>query len=218
MNKFVACLACATALVTGAVGLAREAQAVGITNGSFEVGTVDPGSGFLTLGASSTAVTGWNIEYGSIDYIGGYWVAKDGVRSIDLNGTEMSAISQSLSGLTPNQEYKVSFWLAGNPDSGVNPKTLDVLTLINSQSYSFDATGKTHGAMGWVEKYFYFTADATTALLTFKSTTDDCCWGAALDNVSIAATPLPAALPLFGSALGAFGLLGWFRRRRTATA
>jgi hypothetical protein len=72
--------------------------------------------------------------------------------------------------------------------------------------------------MGWVEKYFYFTADATTALLTFKSTTDDCCWGPALDNVSIAATPLPAALPLFASALGAFGFFGWFRRRFSAAA
>jgi len=93
-----------------------------------------------------------------------------------------------------------------------------VLTLVNSQSYSFNATGKTHGDMGWVEKFFYFTADATTALLTFKSTTDDCCWGPALDNVSIAATPLPAALPLFGSALGFFGLFGWLRRRLGAAA
>jgi hypothetical protein len=55
------------------------------------------------------------------------------------------------------------------------------------------------------------------AVLKFQSTLVGA-YGAAIDNVSIAATPLPAALPLFGSALGAFGLFGWFRRRLTATA
>jgi len=33
-----------------------------------------------------------------------------------------------------------------------------------------------------------------------------------------AATPLPAALPLFGTALGVGGLLGWRRQRKTAAA
>jgi choice-of-anchor C domain-containing protein len=212
MNKFVASLACATAMVAGAVGLSGGAQAVIITNGSFEFGTVNPGGGFVTLPAGSTALTGWNIVTGSIDYIGGYWQPGDGQRSIDLNGDAISEISQSISGLNPGQQYKVSFLLAGNPDGGVNPKTL-LTTLINSQSYSFDASGTSRGAMGWVEKYLYFTANTTTALLTFKSTTGDCCFGPALDNISIAATPLPAALPLFGSVLGAFGLFGWFRRR-----
>src|SRR5262249_20094177 len=33
-----------------------------------------------------------------------------------------------------------------------------------------------------------------------------------------AATPLPAALPLFATGLGVMGLLGWRRKRRTAAA
>lgn len=33
---------------------------------------------------------------------------------------------------------------------------------------------------------------------------------------SAAATPLPAALPLFASGLGALGLLGWRRKRKVA--
>ena len=72
---------------------------------------------------------------------------------------------------------------------------------------------------------FFFTADATSADLTFASTVISggtaqfpTAIGPALDNISIAATPLPAALPLFGSVLGAFGLFSWFRRRLTATA
>lgn len=35
---------------------------------------------------------------------------------------------------------------------------------------------------------------------------------------SVAQTPLPAALPLFGSALGVMGLLGWRRKRKTVAA
>jgi choice-of-anchor C domain-containing protein len=221
MKKLVANLLCATAVVAGTAGLSGKAQAVIITNGSFESGA-DPGGSFSTLSAGSGDLTGWNIVTGSIDYIGGYWAAQDGHRSIDLNGNDVSAISQQLTGLTPGQQYKVSFWLSGNPDHGhiPNPKTLDVFTtFINSQSYAFNSLTNNAASMGWLENFFYFTADGTgTALLTFKSTTTgDCCWGPALDNISVAATPLPAALPLFGSALGAFGLLGWFRRRLGAT-
>jgi len=42
--------------------------------------------------------------------------------------------------------------------------------------------------------------------------------GAALqdpsDGTSVSATPLPAALPLFATGLGAIGLLGWCRKRK----
>jgi hypothetical protein len=41
-----------------------------------------------------------------------------------------------------------------------------------------------------------------------------------VDNFSFAAataTPVPAALPLFASGLGAFGFLGWFRKKKAAT-
>jgi hypothetical protein len=45
-------------------------------------------------------------------------------------------------------------------------------------------------------------------------------WGTGADQsftLEIGATPLPAALPLFATGLGALGLLGW-RRKRKATA
>jgi hypothetical protein len=38
--------------------------------------------------------------------------------------------------------------------------------------------------------------------------------GQFLDNASVNATPLPAALPLFATGLGALGLLGWRRKRK----
>jgi hypothetical protein len=45
----------------------------------------------------------------------------------------------------------------------------------------------------------------------FRSITDG-----SLDasGVAVAATPLPAALPLFFSGLGGFGILGWYKRRK----
>jgi hypothetical protein len=46
-------------------------------------------------------------------------------------------------------------------------------------------------------------------------------WDFAIDNVTFdqplsSATPLPAALPLFATGLGAMGLLGWRRKRKNA--
>ena len=42
--------------------------------------------------------------------------------------------------------------------------------------------------------------------------------GFGIDNVSVSGTPLPAALPLFATGLGALGLLGWRRKRKNAAA
>jgi hypothetical protein len=53
------------------------------------------------------------------------------------------------------------------------------------------------------------------------SFTDNAPGGAAFDtigSVSISATPLPAALPLFASGLAAAGLIGWRRKRKAALA
>ena len=75
----------AAAVVVGSFGVA---QAATLVNGSFEDG-VDPGV-FTTLGEGSGNITGWSIYgggvAGTIDYIGSYWNASDGNRSIDLNG------------------------------------------------------------------------------------------------------------------------------------
>lgn len=43
-------------------------------------------------------------------------------------------------------------------------------------------------------------------------------YGSELGDQVIASTPLPAALPLFATGLGAMGLLGWRRKRKNAAA
>ena len=57
----------------------------------------------------------------------------------------------------------------------------------------------------------------TGTSLTFLSLTGTA-YGPALDNVTIAATPIPGAILLFGSALGGMGFLGYRRKKLEAAA
>jgi hypothetical protein len=59
--------------------------------------------------------------------------------------------------------------------------------------------------------YAFFGVSSDTAFSSF--TIGDWPQVGALDNLAYSATPLPAALPLFATGLGAMGLLGWWRKR-----
>ena len=206
-------------LIAGAAMLlgAPSAYAVSITNGNFETGT-NPGS-FHEVGVGGTDITGWTVDSGSVDYIGTYWSSPNGSRSLDLSGTSAGQISQVINGLTAGQEYKVTFDLAGNPDAA-GFKDLLVSAAGFSSHYDFDTTGHSRGSvadMGWATQVFFFTASGTSATLAFLSQTAGS-FGVALDNVTIAATPIPGAILLFGSALGGMGFLGFRRKKLEAAA
>jgi choice-of-anchor C domain-containing protein len=182
-------------------------------NGSFEIGP-DPG-GYTTLYAGNTSITGWTVTQGSIDYIGLYWAASAGSRSIDLNGYyAQGGIGQSFD-TTINQKYIVSLDLAGNFDQGPDPKTMTVYAAVDSGNYSFSQPFSwSHAAMGWETKYFEFTADATTTILRFISTTGatDNAWGPALDNVKVTPVPEPGILILLGISMASVvGLRRWWK-------
>jgi choice-of-anchor C domain-containing protein len=207
----------ALALLVGGVSLAHAAA---FTNGSFETGTTSPGS-FTTLYAPDTSITGWTVigagETPSIDYIGSYWTASDGVRSLDLSGLSKGGVSQTFDTVF-GQQYSVSFDVAGNPDKTYNKVlgfTLSVGPAI--ADITFVQGANTKASMGWLTYSYSFVANAVSTTLSFLSKTDpDCCWGPALDNVRVSAVPIPAALPLLGAGLVALGAFA--RRRRPQVA
>jgi choice-of-anchor C domain-containing protein len=192
-----------------------SAHAAAFTNGSFEAGSVNPGSGYITLGTGSAAITGWNVASGTVDYIGTFWQATDGNRSVDLDGGSQGSLQQTFetaSGAT----YEVLFDLAGNYVPNPVTKTLRVSAGSDSAEYTFSVAGKTAADMGYVGKSFTFTAVGASTTLTFASLTAGA-YGPAIDNVRVSEinqpVPEPSTYALMLAGLAAVGYAA--RRRRT---
>ena len=180
----------------------QTAFAVG-TNGSFETGT-DPGA-FATLVPGDTDITDWTVVSGTLDYIGTYWQASDGARSIDMNGTDAGSISQVLTTVV-GATYDVGFDISGNPDGGPALKELSVSANGDlPQNYSYDTfvEGNTTADMKWASSTYSFVATTTSTTLTFTSLIAGA-FGPALDNVLITETlpPPPPPPPPAGCCCG----------------
>ncbi|MCK0096474.1 VPLPA-CTERM sorting domain-containing protein [Yoonia sp. F2084L] len=210
----ISALAAAMAIATSG------ASAATVINGSFE----DIGDGALNGSGWNifSSVPGWtgspNIEIqsdrtlGSID-------AQDGNYYAELDTNQDAGIFQNIA--LDAGSYSLSFWYS--PRVNADPTTT------NDMSYSVAGAAETyidniitgapnpaypHGA--WTNVVANFTIDSDqTIALSFAalggSRFNGCgnC-GALIDNVTIAAVPLPAGILLMLTAVGAFG----FARRR----
>ncbi len=184
-----------------------------ISNGSFETGPV-PGS-FQTYGTGSTQISGWTVTAGSIDYIGTYWNAADGIRSLDLSGNSAGTIAQSFATVA-GQSYTVSFAMSGNPDRAGNKS---VRVSVAGVSNDFTHVGVARPLV-WTSQSFGFTAVSSLSTLSFASLTAGS-WGVALDDVQVTqivplAVPEPQSWLMLLAGFGATGML--LRRRRVAAA
>lgn len=199
--------------LVGALSASALAQAAPFQNGSFETAPINPGT-FTTLGLNNSQITGWTVSGGNIDYIGTYWQAAQGNRSIDLAGNTLGTISQTFD-TQVGWLYTVQFAMAGNTDGGPATKLLKVVAGDEDDQFSFNQSGKSRSNMGWLDYSFQFTADAAQTTLSFSALNGTCCYGPALDNVRITAqpgsVPEPASALLVGLSLAG---LGWSRKNR----
>jgi choice-of-anchor C domain-containing protein len=185
-----------------------------VFNGSFELGLAAPGQ----LDApNSTAIAGWTVQSGSIDYYGNAWVAADGERSLDMNGSAPGTLSQQVSGFMVGQTYRLTFLMAGNPYF-IPPlpavKRLRASVGSASQEYSFDATGHSDSNLGWSLRTLDFAASNSTLTLEFTSLTEGA-GGPALDNVSITVLINPPP-PATNCVTAPAGLAAWWSLDETS--
>jgi choice-of-anchor C domain-containing protein len=157
-----------------------------LTNGSFEDGP-DPGQ-WHAAEVGATTIKGWTVTRAQIDYIGPYWTAADGKRSLDLHGSPgFGGVSQTFK-TDKGKKYKVTFALGGNPMGSVPKKTLAVSVGSQSKEFSFDTSGKSQRAMGWQNVTWEFTAESDRSTLELRSTMkEDLNCGPSVDNVSVVA-------------------------------
>jgi choice-of-anchor C domain-containing protein len=176
-------------LVSALAGLGTLAAApanatTGLSNGSFETPVLTPNT--IQRFFTGQSIGAWKVTKGDVDLIGaGFWQAKDGVQSLDLDGANNGTISQTFDTL-PLVKYEVSYALAGNIANGPVVKTGQVL--VNGrvvQNFSFDITGKSRTDMGYVTKEVTFLATGTSTTLQFSSTTSPSGWGPVIDKVDV---------------------------------
>ncbi|MFJ3791252.1 choice-of-anchor C family protein [Kitasatospora sp. NPDC090091] len=184
-------IAVAALLVAGAtVALAAPAQAAGghralshFDDGSFETPKA-PANAFTNL-TTGQSIGPWKVTAGNVDLIGaGFWQAAEGDQALDLNGSTSGAVAQSFT-TVPGTTYSVTYTLAGNPDGGAALRT--GRALIDGQAFqdfSFDITGRTRAAMGYVGRQFTFVAQGTSTTLGFTSTVAGA-YGPVIDDVQV---------------------------------
>ena len=186
------------------------AMASTFTNGAFSGLS---GVGFETLCAgtsSATAISGWTVSSGSVDWISSYWSNPAGTaNSLDMNGsTPCSPLAGTITqtfATTVNSTYFVSFALSGNPvcgELGIPSPATKTLYVSSSAAnapttaYSFDTAtaGNTPSNMDWQTTGYSFVASGDSTTLTFAADpTNASACGPALGDVSISETAATGA-------------------------
>jgi choice-of-anchor C domain-containing protein len=153
-------------------------------NGSFEEG---PETGpFVPLEEKDAQIKGWTVINAQIDYIGGYWQAAEGKRSLDLHGSPgLGGVKQEFE-TKKGTKYKVTLSIAINPDGEGKKKKVTVAAAGKSETFTAEPKDATKEDMKWEKKTWEFTATDTKTTLEISTgeTTEESC-GPALDDVVV---------------------------------
>ena len=208
-----------------------------ILDGSFEDPTVGNAS-FTLFSTGSTFGSGnpWTVvgtpggNVGIVDtnfsQNGILFVAQDANQWIDLTGvtqTPQEGVQQTVA-TTIGQQYSLSFYV-GNVNNGTGifgtTSTIDVSITGSPIFVATNSCTLCTTTLAWQLFTTTFTATSASTAIAFLNGDPTSDTSNGLDNISlnlanVGATPLPAALPLFATGLGAMGLLGWRRKRKGA--
>lgn len=205
----------------------------GWTNGSYDSNNSHIGYNFVyTSGnADGPGATGnggnvqlWGPNNGAHNGLtdsspdGGNFIAADGAY-------QTAPISQTITGLTVNAQYAVSFYYAGAQQQGFDGVTTEKwnVSLGNQTLSTATLTDPNHGFTGWQYTTLTFTATSTSEVLSFLAagTPDGEPPFSLLDGVSmtqvVTAVPEPSSTAMLLTGLMAIGVIVR-RRQRSRTA
>jgi hypothetical protein len=232
----------ATALAL-TLGLAHHAEAANIlANGSFEAPGVGSSLAFdVGYFFPANYITGWTVTQGTVDLTGTNSVpAYQGGQAVDLIGNTFysnqvqGALAQTFS-TTIDQLYNLTFAYSNNYGATIGngfSAQVDVTdSLANSLLSAVVSHESTTNSPEWKIFSASFVAKSILTTIKFTNLTGERSasvsdpylnGGIYLDDVSVEAaaapgeTPLPGALPLFATGLGALALIASRRKRKQA--
>jgi len=155
-------------------------------------------------------LTGWTGGSDGIELRNGVaGTASDGVNFVELDTRTNSSMTQSIATVV-GKMHSLTFDYMKRPDTTL---------LTNGIDWAF---GSSNGSVTLIDDALWHTfsvivtGETYPMLLSFSATGTSDSYGTSLDNVSVSAVPVPAAVWLFGSAL--VGLFGASRRKSSAIA
>jgi len=201
------------ALVAG-FALTPAVAAPIVTDGNF----LNSFNSFGTISSGGTLASGaWTVTTGSVDEINDYWQAPTlGGGSVDLDGFfQRGGILQVIAPSAGN--YRLTFFMSGNPDGGSPLKGLTASAGLTSQDFFYTTGSNSHGNMQYAFESMLFSTAGGNIDLSFTSLdAANSAFGAAIGGVSVTAVPEPLTLSLFGA--GIAGIAGLRRRKKAAQA